>query len=91
MENIEGKEIDVGEVTDELFKQWEEGYEKGKDGWHCCKCDSKIQQTTCYISVHFKEFSKKSMGGGGEVRHAPYPYCPKCEGKPKMVRGHVWV
>ena len=48
---------------------------------------SYIMQTTIYISVYVKE--TRQQAGFGEVRHVPYPYCPKCQGKPKNVSGHI--
>ena len=79
--------IDVGEITCEKRLLWEKKYIQKKDGFHCPKCDSIIQQTTCYVSVYFREF--RELAGGGEVRHIPYPYCPECDGKPDHVSGYI--
>lgn len=71
----------------DIFKEIErrnESYKKLPDGsYKCPKCGSVIQQTTAYVSVWIKGFS----GGFGEVERYPFPYCPKCEGEPKIVRG----
>lgn len=61
-----------------------------KDGqYRCRKCNSVIQQTTGYISVHSKLFS--NCAGGGSVKHVPLPYCPQCEGAPTEIHGCVHV
>lgn len=52
-----------------------------KKTYFCNKCDSQIQQTTCYVSIHNKKFS--GCVGEGKVEKIPLPYCPKCEGEPK--------
>ncbi|MEE9356458.1 MAG: hypothetical protein V3U75_12785 [Methylococcaceae bacterium] len=58
-------------------------------GMACIECGAKIQQTTCYVSVHDERFS--SCTGGGEVKTIPLPYCPKCEGIPKRTSTCVHV
>ncbi len=44
----------------------------------CCnKCNTVIQATTLYASVHESGWS--NCAGFGEVKKLPLPYCPACE------------
>lgn len=62
---------------------WEkEWVEKRGDEYVCRKCGSTIMQTTAYVSIHSTEFP--GCTGGGECQQLPLPYCPKCEGEPKV-------
>ena len=74
-----------GLSPEDLVKKFEDHikdhYEKVNGVNVCKKCGTRVEQVTCYISVHSKMFS--SCTGGGEVKQVPLPYCPKCEGVPK--------
>lgn len=72
--------IEVGQITEETICSWWQKYEKREDGYYCKQCGSRIKQTTCYVSVHAKEF-EPSHAGPGRVLKINYPYCPKCDGK----------
>ena len=79
-----------GEFQETMQKHITEHYEKkGDDGYVCKKCGSEIQQTTMFVSIHYKEFS--DCVGGGECKQIPLPYCPKCEGIPKKINTCVHV
>jgi len=71
--------LELGQITEEIINGWAEKYEKRAKYHYCKKCGSRIKQTTCYVSIHFKEF--KECAGPGRVVHINYPYCPKCDGK----------
>ncbi|MBA7503785.1 hypothetical protein ES706_02406 [subsurface metagenome] len=86
---MKGKEIWLGEVTNEIVEKWSERFDKREDGYYCKKCGSQIMQTTCYVSVYFEEFRGRDAGSG-EVRHVNYPYCPKCDGELEMARACVY-
>jgi len=72
--------VDLGQITRETVRSWDEKYEKKGDFYHCKECGSRIKQTTVYVSVHLKLF-EPAHAGPGRVFHINYPYCPKCDGK----------
>lgn len=83
--SLKGKSIGFGQdIFNEIARRKESYEERGK-AYFCKKCGSQIQQTTAYISIHLAMFS--GCAGGGEVEHERFPFCPKCEGKPEIVRG----
>ena len=56
-----------------------EQVKEGLNGEPTCKqCGGGIKAITAAISVHFTEFDQ-TCAGGGDVRHFPVPFCPKCE------------
>jgi len=59
-------------------------YHETQDGYVCNKCGTKIQQTTCFASIHTAEFGD-CHAGSGEVRRFPLPFCPECEGVPSKT------
>lgn len=92
--SLEGKDVTVftgisPKEADEWLKKRDEQYEKTADGYQCKTCGSPIMQTTLHISVHWKIFS--GCAGSGEVKTVPFSYCPKCDGKPAMVRACIHV
>lgn len=46
----------------------------------CKKCGTRIEQVTCFISIHNKDWN--GCVGSGKIEQVPLPYCPKCEGVP---------
>ena len=60
-----------------------------KKTYFCKDCNSQIQQATCHISIHDKEFP--GCVGTGKVETVPLPYCPECEGEPKNTSTCVHV
>lgn len=87
MKKIEGTDVQLGELTQEKLDSLEKKYIKKEDGFYCSMCNNLIMQTTIYISIYAKE--TRQHAGFGKVKHAPYPYCPKCEGKPKNVSAYI--
>lgn len=79
------KELDLGQITEETVEGWAEKYDKQGDGYYCRKCGAQIQATICYVSIHVKIFEPEHAGPGRVVR-INYPYCPKCDGDPGLVR-----
>ena len=73
------KVVDLGQITTEIVRSWNEKYEKREDGYYCKECGSRIKQTTVHVSIHAKEF-EPGHAGPGRVVHINYPYCPKCDG-----------
>lgn len=71
--------IALGQITQEIVNSWEKRFEKRDGLFYCKECGSQIMQTTCYVSIHLKEF-EPSCAGGGEVKTINYPFCPKCDG-----------
>ena len=61
-------------------------FDPAASAWQCRKCESTIQQTTGYASVHD---GPGHLSGSGRVLHYPYPYCPKCDGDPGTPRDTV--
>lgn len=72
--------IQLGKITEKIINSWWQKYEKREDGYYCKDCGSKIQQTTCYVSIHLKIF-EPACAGPGRVVNLNYPYCPKCDGE----------
>jgi DNA-directed RNA polymerase subunit RPC12/RpoP len=72
--------VDLGQITRETVRSWDEKYEKKGDFYRCKECGSRIKQTTVYVSIHAKEF-EPAHAGPGRVVKINYPYCPKCDGK----------
>ena len=83
-------DLDVGVITDSKIKEWENKFDKKDDGFHCKKCDSVIQQTTCRASIHYKPAGCFNYLGFGEVECLPYPYCPKCDEHIENVSGVIY-
>lgn len=77
---MEEKIRTIHDVRNEQHARVEEMATLKSGSWSCNKCNSEIQQTTGYASVHD---GPGNMSGGGTVLHYPVPYCPKCEGKPE--------
>jgi len=90
---LDGKDVtvfsklSVDEANDFLDKR-ACGYDKADDGYKCRVCSGTIMQTTLYISIHDTIF-KGVCAGGGSVRKVPYPYCPACDGEPKILRACI--
>ena len=62
-----------------------------RDGKIVCKiCRSEIEQDICHASLHLALFGDE-CAGTGEVMQVPLPYCPRCEGKPKITTTCVHV
>jgi len=55
-------------------------FEKTDGTWRCKRCGEKSRVTTLHIYV---------KAGLGERIAAFIPFCPKCEGTPKMLRDHI--
>lgn len=94
MKRIEGKDVNAFtgltvEQANKFMKDKEAGFTQTEDGWICKTCGATIMQTTLYVSVHEKDFG--GCAGSGKVQTVPFPYCPACDGEPKMVRGCVHV
>jgi hypothetical protein len=79
------KVIELGQITEEIINSWVEKYERREDGYYCRTCGSRIQMTTCYVSIHLKLF-EPACAGPGRVARIRYPYCPKCDGEIDFVR-----
>lgn len=71
---------ELGQISNQMIKGWWYEYEKAEDGFICKRCRSQILQTTCYVSIHLKEFEPLHAGPGRVVK-INYPYCPKCDGE----------
>lgn len=69
------------------FYKWDK--KAGERMMLCKKCNSEIQQTTLFVSVHDKRF--EGCCGDGRVEQYPLPYCPECEGEPKNTSTCVHV
>jgi hypothetical protein len=80
-----GKELALGQITDDIIDSWADRFEKREDGYYCRDCGSQVMQTTCHVSIHLKEFEPK-CAGPGEVKKINYPYCPKCDGDIDFAR-----
>ena len=80
----------LGQITDDIVKNWEKRFEKRNGLYYCKECDSQIMQTTCRVSIHWKMFEPTCAGPGG-VRTINYPFCPKCDGELEDLRACVHV
>lgn len=69
----------LGQITEEMVQAWPAQYEEREGNYYCKNCGAGIMQTTCYVSIHAKEF-EPTCAGPGRVLHINYPYCPNCDG-----------
>ena len=83
-------------LSREAFNQYINDYidkkcktKEGQKMFFCQVCDSKIQQTTCFVSIHL--LKESGCKGPGKVVKLPLPYCPLCEGEPKNTSTCVHV
>ena len=72
--------IELGQITEAIINSWRRKYEEREDGCYCKVCGSRIQQTTCYVSIHLKAF-EPACAGSGRVIEVNFPYCPECDGE----------
>lgn len=70
---------ELGQITDEIIDNWPKQYEQRLEVLYCKKCSGQIRQTTCFVSIHIKEFEPKHTGSG-KVARLNFPFCPKCDG-----------
>jgi hypothetical protein len=82
---VKNNVVDLGQITTEIVRSWNEKYEKKGDFYFCKVCGSRIKQTTVYVSIHLKLFEPLHTGPG-RVVHINYPCCPKCDGKIDYAR-----
>lgn len=76
---------DLGQITIETINSWPSKYEMTAGNFFCKVCNTMIKQTTCFVSIHAKEFEPKHTGSG-KVVNIFYPYCPNCDGTPELIR-----
>jgi len=70
------------EFQEAIRSHQEKYYTYDGANWRCNECNSVIAQTTCWVSMHAKEFGDQHAGDG-EIRRFPLPFCPRCEGEPR--------
>ncbi len=75
-------------VSKENFENRVQGFLKNeynidnlKKEIRCKKCNSKIKQVTCAVSLHDSTFT--GCVGYGDVQSVSVPFCPKCEDVPR--------
>ena len=74
----------LGQITKEIIKGWADQYDQKDGKYYCPKCDSRIKQVTCYVSLHLRVL-EPGCAGPGKVKQINYPFCPTCDGNIEHV------
>mgnify|MGYP003393831324 FL=1 len=85
--NAPPKTLSRDEFNNFLVKHLNNCYEKKLGGsstdFVCKLCGTDVEKTTGFALIHFSDFGGVCCGVG-EVQEFDLPYCPECEGPPRL-------